>query len=127
MSKPRTCHELGVCNSRHCSDVSACPDYDLLACNDTACQGHAEIAAKGLCPSLLPKRRFTDRPGVAREAYPQPTFPFAPGVIQGPKWRTDVYPLEDEHAALKALHRAQIVVVLIVLALVGARWFYVTH
>jgi hypothetical protein len=82
MSQPHTCHELGVCNSRHCVDVSACPDYDLLACNDRACTGHAEIAAKGQCPSQRPQRRFTDRPGCASEAYPQPTFPFAPGVIQ---------------------------------------------
>ena len=79
MRKFHTCSDLGVCNSRHCSDVSACPNYDLLACNDAACRIGETVAAMRICPYA--PGRFTARPGCAREAYTQPTYPFAPGII----------------------------------------------
>ncbi|WP_180131928.1 hypothetical protein [Rhodoferax sp. BLA1] len=65
------------------------------------------------------QRRFTDRPGVAREAYPQPTHPFAPGVIQGPHWRPDGFTEQDERFGLTLLQTGQLVVVLFVLALIA--------
>lgn len=129
MSKRHTCHELGVCNSRHCNDVSACQDYDLLACNDRACASHSDIAAKGLCPAKLPKRRFTDRPGCAREAYPQPTFPFAPGVIQRAADSASIA-VPDEWFPLSKADAAKIAAMVVVLAIVAtclAGWWHVTH
>lgn len=71
----RTCDELGVCNGRHCKDVSACYDYDLIACNSGPCDG----AANAPCPYAAIDRK------VARTLEPpQPTYPFAPGIIEGP-------------------------------------------
>ena len=128
VSQAHTCDALGVCNSRHCADVSACPDYDPLACNDTSCQGHAEIAAKGLCTYKRPQRRFTDRPGCAREAYPQPMFPFAPGMIQR-TLRSDI-DVPDEWFALSVKDTAKIMAMVVVLATVAGYivgWWHVTH
>ncbi|MDD5031294.1 MAG: hypothetical protein PHH58_17665 [Rhodoferax sp.] len=85
----KTCDELGVCNGRHCTDVAACPDYDLVACNSGNCYppGHAPR-----CPhSPVADRR---RASPVREAFPTPTYPFSPGIIQGPD--LPVVYLDDE-------------------------------
>ncbi|MDR3370699.1 hypothetical protein [Rhodoferax sp.] len=120
VSQAHTCDALGVCNSRHCSDVGACPDYDPSACNDTSCQGHAEIAAKGLCHYKRPQRRFTDRPGCASEAYPQPTYPFAPGVIQRqPIGAAGEFCGASDRFPLSLFDTAVVLVVVLVLVLAG--------
>lgn len=71
----RTCDDLGVCNGRHCHDVAACPDYDLIACNSGHCpeDDHHRMP----CPHAVFECEVACSPEPAR-----PTFPFAPGVIQ---------------------------------------------
>jgi len=76
----KTCDELGVCNGRHCTDVSACPDYDLIACNSGPCY---PVGTAPRCPHSPVADRRHHTP--ARDAAPLPTYPFAPGTIQGPE------------------------------------------
>jgi len=74
----RSCHDLGVCNGRHCHDVSACPDFDLLACNSSTCQVDDDYYPT--CPHA-PSDVFECEVACSPEP-PRPTHPFAPGVIQ---------------------------------------------
>lgn len=75
MSKIRTCDELGVCNGRHCHDVAACPDFDLIACNSCDCG----VSERVPCPHAVFECELPCSPEPAR-----PTYPFAPGTIEGP-------------------------------------------
>lgn len=74
----RTCDDLGVCNGRHCHDVAACPDYDLIACNSCNCQEQDDFYPP--CPHQVFECEVPCTPEPAR-----PTYPFAPGVIEGPE------------------------------------------
>lgn len=94
----RTCDELGVCNGRHCNDVSACPDYDLIACNSGPCDG----ADNAPCPHDVWRCEVPCSPPPQQFEFAQPTYPvasatarsrtsdgkpgypFAPGIIEGP-------------------------------------------
>lgn len=108
MSKHYTCNELGVCADR----VPACPD----------CPERNKI-------KLRAASRFIDRPGCASEAYTQPTFPFAPGVIQRASDSASI-DVPDEWFALSKADTAKIIAVVLILAAVATlavRWWYVTH
>jgi len=87
----KTCDELGVCNGRHCTDVAACPDYDLIACNSGPCYPvgaaprcpHSPLPAHGPASTDLQGDSFECEVACAPEPA-RPTYPFAPGTIEGP-------------------------------------------
>lgn len=72
----RTCDELGVCNGRHCANVSACADYDLITCNSCDCGLSDRVPCPYECATPCADAPAPTRPlaGI--------THPFAPGVIQ---------------------------------------------
>lgn len=89
MNKHRTCDELGICQGL---SPEQCPDCTSFEC-EVAC-------------SAEPKDG---------ELYPWPRYPFAPGVIQGPK-DANLISLGDDAALLT--RRDNLVVMLLVLLMV---------
>lgn len=85
----RTCNELGLCQRR--PGKPACPDCEEV----TECEL-----------------------GVPMAEAPRPTYPFAPGVIQGPHWKPGGFTESDERYGLTALQTGQLVVVILLLAVV---------
>lgn len=104
--KNNRCHELGVCQG---FGADQCPDCASFECN---------VLVEELHPQ--PGRRATDRA-------PQPTFPFAPGVIQGPRDTPLSITMEDDGIWCASWQRELVAVVALVAlaALLGAgvaRW-----
>lgn len=76
--KNNRCHELGVCQGL---SADQCPDCDSWECELPLPPDGAQAFLRGVSVEEMtpqPGRRATDRA-------PLPTYPFAPGTIQGPE------------------------------------------
>lgn len=118
--KNNRCDELGVCQGQ---GPDQCPDCKSWGCDLTLPPDGAQAFLRGISVEELhpqPGRRATDRA-------PQPTFPFAPGVIQGPRDTPLSITMEDDGIWCASWQRELVAVVALVAlaALLGAgvaRW-----